>query len=133
MKGLIKVTEKGQIYAIVLRRDFTRPGPNFFTPGEFSQQLGLLVHPEGRIIKRHRHKLVKREIFRTQEVLVLLDGKIRVDLYDDKRKKLRTVIMKPGDAVLLARGGHKVKVLAAAKIIEVKQGPYAGFDDKEFF
>jgi len=33
----------------------------------------------------------------------------------------------------LAQGGHKVKVLEDAKIIEVKQGPYAGFDDKEFF
>jgi mannose-6-phosphate isomerase-like protein (cupin superfamily) len=133
MKGLIKVTQGDHIFAIVLRKDFSRPGPNFFTPGEFSQQLGMLVHAKGKIVKRHRHKLVKREIFRTQEVLVLLEGKIKVELYNDKKKKLRTVIMKPGDAVLLARGGHKVKVLEAAKIIEVKQGPYAGFDDKEFF
>jgi len=43
------------------------------------------------------------------------------------------VILKAGDSILLARGGHKVTVLEDAKIIEVKQGPYAGFDDKEFF
>ena len=133
MKGLIQVLKNGEIYAMVLRRDFSRPGPNFFTPGELSQQLGMLIHPKGKVVKRHRHKLVKREIFRTQEVLVLLEGKIRVELFDDDGEKLKTLFMKPGDAILLARGGHKVDVLESAKMIEVKQGPYAGFDDKEFF
>jgi cupin fold WbuC family metalloprotein len=133
MKGLIRIAKGKDIYAIVLRREYTNSGPNFFTPGEFSQQLGMLIHPKGKIVKRHRHKLVKREIFRTQEVLVLLEGKIRVELFDDEGDKLKTVILKPGDAILLAQGGHKVKVLEDAKIIEVKQGPYAGFDDKEFF
>jgi len=133
MKGLTQITKGGHIFAIVLRRGFSHPGPNFFTPGEFSQQLGMLIHPKGKVVKRHRHKLVKREIFRTQEVLVLLDGRIRVELFDDDGEKLKTLLMKPGDAILLARGGHKVKVLEDAKMIEVKQGPYAGFDDKEFF
>ena len=93
----------------------------------------MLVHPKGRVVKRHRHKLVKREIFRTQEVLVLLEGKIRVELFDNDGAKLKTVILKPGDSILLVQGGHKVTILEDAKIIEVKQGPYAGFDDKEFF
>lgn len=133
MKGLTEIKKDGELYALVIRREYAKPGPNFFTPGEFSQQLGLLVHPKGRIVKRHRHKLVKREIFRTQEVLVLLTGKIRVEIYDDDRAKLRNVILKSGDSILLAQGGHKVTVLEDSKIIEVKQGPYAGFDDKEFF
>lgn len=133
MKGLTQILKNGEIFAILLRRDFSNPGPNFFTPGEFSQQLGMLIHPKGKVVKRHRHKLVKREIFRTQEVLVLLEGKIRVELFDDDGEKLKTLLMKPGDAILLARGGHKVNVLESAKMIEVKQGPYAGFDDKEFF
>ena len=72
MKGLTRVERDGEIYAIVLRKEYDQPGPSFFTPGEFSQQLGMLVHPKGKEVKRHRHKLVKREIFRTQEVLLLL-------------------------------------------------------------
>ena len=40
--------------------------------------------------------------------------------------------MKPGDAILLARGGHKVKVLDDAKIIEVKQGPTPGSTTRNF-
>ena len=133
MKGLTRIEKDGEIYAIVLRKGYSAAGPNFFTPGEFSQQLGMLVHPKGKTVKRHRHKLVKREIFRTQEVLVLLAGRIRVELFDDAGDKLKSLIMKAGDAILLARGGHKVTILEDAKIIEVKQGPYAGFDDKEFF
>ena len=133
MKGLTVIAKDGEIYALVLRKGFSNPGPNFFTPGEFSQQLGMLIHPRGKIVKRHRHKPVKREIFRTQEVLVLLNGRIRVELFDDDGAKVKSVILKAGDSILLARGGHKVTVLEDAKIIEVKQGPYAGFDDKEFF
>ena len=133
MKKLEKIMDGDQICAVVLRKEFAEPGVSFFTPGEFSQQLGMLIHPKGKVVNRHRHKLVKREIFRTQEVLVLLEGKIKVELYTDECAKLRTVILKGGDAILLAHGGHHLTVMEAAKIIEVKQGPYAGFDDKEFF
>ncbi len=84
-------------------------------------------------MQRHRHKLVRREIFRPQEVLVLLEGKVRVEICTDEGEAIRNFLLRPGDAILLARGGHRVKVLEAAKMIEVKQGPYAGFDDKEFF
>ncbi len=133
MEGLKEIVKDGQIYAIILKRGFDRPGANFFTPGEFSQQLGLLQHDRGKIVERHRHKLVKREIFRTQEVLVFLTGRVRVELYDDETQHLETVVLEGGDVILLARGGHRLEVLEPAKIIEVKQGPYAGFDDKEFF
>jgi hypothetical protein len=133
MEDLKEIVKDGQIYAIILKKGFDRPGANFFTPGEFSQQLGLLQHDRGKVVERHRHKLVKREIFRTQEVLVFLTGRVRVELYDDETQLLETVILEGGDAILLARGGHRLEVLEPAKIIEVKQGPYAGFDDKEFF
>jgi hypothetical protein len=133
VKGLTQIVRDGEIYAIVLRKEYDKPGPSFFTPGEFSQQLGMLVHPKGKEVKRHRHKLVKREIFRTQEVLLLLEGKVRVEICTDEGEKIKAFLLRPGDAVLLARGGHSVKVLEKSKMIEVKQGPYAGADDKEFF
>ncbi len=133
MENIEKIMDKDKIYAIVLRKGFNMAGANFFTPSEFSQQLGMLIHEKGKIVERHRHKLVKREIFRTQEVLVLLEGKIKVDLYDDDTRLLKTVILNTGDSILLAQGGHRVQVMENAKIIEVKQGPYAGFDEKEYF
>lgn len=133
MENIEKILDEDKIYAIVLRKDFQLPGANFFTPSEFSQQLGMLIHNKGKIVGRHRHKLVKREIFRTQEVLVLLEGKIKVDLYDDDVRFLKTVLLNSGDSILLAQGGHRVEILEDAKIVEVKQGPYAGFDEKVYF
>lgn len=128
-----KIEQGGDIFAIILRRHFSRPGVHFFTPGEFSQQLGMLVHDKGKVVERHRHKLVRREILRTQEVLVILQGKIRIQVYNNQGELLRTVVLKEGDSILLATGGHRVEVLEKARILEVKQGPYAGFEDKEYF
>ena len=133
MEHLATIKENDHIFAIVIRKDFSQPGIHFFTPGEFSQQLGMLIHPQGKSINRHRHKLVKREIQRTQEVLVVFEGKIKVDLYNDEGKMLKSVILNPGEVILLAQGGHLIEILEDTKMIEIKQGPYAGFDDKEFF
>jgi cupin fold WbuC family metalloprotein len=128
-----KIQQGGQVFAIIIRRGFSKPGVHFFTPGEFSQQLGMLVHAKGKVVNRHRHKPVRREILRTQEVLVILSGKIKIQLFNDEGSLLRAVILKEGDSVLLATGGHRVEVLKKARILEVKQGPYAGFEDKEYF
>lgn len=132
-KFIDRITQGEQVFAIVLRRGYSAPGVHFFTPGEFSQQLGMLVHKKGKIVDRHRHKHVHREIHRTQEVLVVLEGKVKVEIYNDEGGILKTLILKAGDAILLAAGGHRIKVLEEAKLIEVKQGPYAGFVDKEYF
>jgi hypothetical protein len=133
MDDVEKITKGGKILAILLRKEFDEPGVHFFTPGEFSQQLGMLIHKKGKIVSRHKHKLIKREIFKTQEVLVLLYGKIRVDLFDDDANKVRTIVMKGGDSILLASGGHSVEVIEDSKIIEIKQGPYSGLEEKEYY
>lgn len=133
MENVEEISKGNKIFAIVLRKGYDKPGANFFTPDEFSQQLGMLIHEKGIIVKRHRHKLIKREIFKTQEVLVLLEGKMRVDLYTDEGETLKSVILTAGDAILLAQGGHKVEITEDAKIIEVKQGPYSGMEEKEYF
>ena len=39
----------------------------------------------------------------------------------------------PGDVILLADGGHGFKMLEPSEIIEVKQGPYCGEQDKVRF
>ncbi len=122
----------GKIMAIILRRDVESESVRFYTPPDFSQQLGLLVHPKGKVIRPHVHRLIAREVTVTQEVLIIQKGKIELDLYDEKGTKTKTCVLSEGDTVLLAHGGHGLRVLEDARIIEVKQGPYVGFDDKEY-
>jgi len=132
MEKIEKIIDEGKILAVVVRKDSSLEGVNFFTPQDFSQQLGLLVHEKGKKIKAHRHKLIKREITLTQEVLVVLEGKAKIELYNEKQKKIKTFVITNGDTILLAHGAHSIEILEDSRIIEVKQGPYAGVDDKEY-
>ncbi len=106
------------------------PGVQFFTPHSFSQQLGHMRRPAGDRVAPHRHREIARRVERTQEVLLVRSGLIRVVLYDEAGAHHGDRELGPGDVILLAAGGHGVEVLEAAEIVEVKQGPYAGEDDK---
>ena len=122
-----------EIYAIVIRSNFSSNGIEFFTPNTFSQQLGYMNRPKGYKIKPHLHNLVKREVKQTQEVLFIKSGRIKVNFYDKKKVYLESITLEKGDIILLASGGHGFEMLENSEIIEVKQGPYVGESDKERF
>jgi mannose-6-phosphate isomerase-like protein (cupin superfamily) len=123
----------GQVAAILVRAGFRQPGIHFFTPDSFSQQLAYMRHPAGKIIDPHIHNSVRREVFFTNEVLVLRRGRVRVDFYNQAREHVGSRILEAGDVILLASGGHGFEVLEEAEMIEVKQGPYAADVDKTRF
>jgi hypothetical protein len=120
----------GRWCATIVRRGFHRPGIHFFTPTEASQQLGYMAHPAGHRIRPHVHVEVTRAVTRTQEVLFLRKGRVRVDFYGDGHARVESRFLEEGDVILLASGGHGFEVLDACEMIEVKQGPYAGDADK---
>ena len=122
-----------QIIAIILYNDFNKDGVVFFSPDNFSQQLGYLKHEKGYKIQEHIHILHTREIKYTQEALFIKRGRIRVDFYADDKKYLSSRELKTGDTILLASGGHGFEFLEETEMIEVKQGPYCGDQDKERF
>lgn len=90
-------------------------------------------HPAGKVIDAHVHNLVHRNVVLTQEVLFIKKGKLRVDFYDDYEDYLESRILGPGDIILLVSGGHGFIVLEEVEMVEVKQGPYAGEQDKKRF
>jgi hypothetical protein len=122
-----------QILAVIISRDFHEPGIHFFTPNDLSQQLAYMRHPAGKVIDPHVHNPVSRNVHYTQEVLLLKRGKLRVDFYDDAQQYLESRVLHGGDVILLATGGHGFEVLEEIEMIEVKQGPYAGDQDKTRF
>lgn len=127
------ITHCGKLLAIIISHRFSQPGIHFFTPGDLSQQLAYMRHPAGKEIPPHVHNPVPREVHYTQEVLFIKRGKLRVDFYDDNRAFLESRILESGDTILLADGGHGFEVLEELEMIEVKQGPYAGDQDKTRF
>jgi mannose-6-phosphate isomerase-like protein (cupin superfamily) len=125
-----EVFSDSRLLGIILRHDRSPgPGISFFTPPQFSQQLAYMNHPKGYQIGAHTHREIERQVFYTQEVLFIRKGRVRVDFYDGEIKVVSHQI-EAGDVVMLVSGGHGFEMLEEAEIIEVKQGPYLGEQDK---
>ncbi|HET9570350.1 MAG TPA: hypothetical protein VFP20_02955 [Bacteroidales bacterium] len=127
---LEEIKYNDEILAIIVRNDFSKDGVAFFTPSDFSQQLAYMKHPKGKIIHPHVHNPVERVVHYTKEVLFIKRGKLRVDFYDDSQNYLESRILSGGDVILLSTGGHGFLAMENLEMIEVKQGPYAGDQDK---
>ena len=127
------LTHSGELLALMVPAKFREPGIHFFTPDDLSQQLAYMRHPAGKIIAPHVHNPVPREVQFTQEVLVLMKGRLRVDFYTYEQSYLESWELEAGDVILLATGGHGFEVLEEVEMFEVKQGPYAGDEDKTRF
>ena len=120
--------------AIILRASYEKDkGIEFLTPDHYSQQLGYMKREADYIIEPHVHNSLKREVHFTKEVLFIKTGKVRVDFYSDDKVYLKSCILKKGDFILLAFGGHGFYFIEESEIIEVKQGPYSGEKDKTKF
>ena len=130
---IIHVEKNNELYAIIVKASFKTDGIHFLTPNEFSQQLAVMSHPTGKIIQPHVHNPVVREVHFTKEVLFIKSGKVRVDFYDEDQNYFESRILDRGDVILLSFGGHGFVMLEESEMIEVKQGPYAGDEDKTHF
>jgi mannose-6-phosphate isomerase-like protein (cupin superfamily) len=127
------ITYHNQLLAMIVSHKFAAPGIHFFTPNELSQQLAYMRHPTGKLIQPHVHNPVLREVQYTQEVLFIRKGRLRVDFYNEQQQYLDSRILEAGDVILLVTGGHGFEVLEEIEMIEVKQGPYVGEQDKTRF
>ena len=128
-----RIDHDSKLLSLIIRANYSKEGIEFFTPGDFSQQLGYMNREKGYVIDPHVHNVVTRNVEHTQEVLYIKSGKVRVDFYDDNKKYLQSNILEKGDVILLAAGGHGFEMLEKSEIIEVKQGPYCGDADKVRF
>ena len=129
------IKNKNTVYAIIIRNSYEneKDGIEFFSPENFSMQLGYMKRPKGYNIEPHIHLFTNREINIVQEVLFLKKGKVRVDFYDDKKIFIKSDILKTGDIILLASGGHGFHMIEKSELFEVKQGPFSKNKDKEKF
>ncbi len=124
---------KNKQIALVVKNGYICSGVNFVTDCNSAQQVGFMSHPKNSEIKAHVHNIIERNVSSTQEVLIIKKGKLRLDLYSQEKEYIESVIISAGDVVILPYGGHGLKCLEDVEMIEVKQGPYLGENDKERF
>ena len=119
-------------YAILIPSAARTEGISFFSPENFGLQLGLINRKSGYEVKAHAHNQISRQVSITQEFLLVKSGKIIVNIFDEISTLIYSLTLAEGDSVLLAKGGHEVIFVEDSSLLEIKQGPYLGKEDKYF-
>ena len=119
--------------AIIIKKGYKPESLEFLTPENYNQQLGIMKCIKGKIIQSHIHKPIKREVIGTSEAIFICSGKVEVNLFNNNKEKVATRVLTGGDIIFLINGGHGFKMLEDSVLLEVKQGPYLGEDDKKRF
>jgi hypothetical protein len=127
------IVSNGRPLAYIIRGEMSPTKTTFLTPPEFKQQVGFVVYPAGGEVKRHVHRALERHLVGTSEVLIVRSGRCEIDVYDDDRKLVATRELCCGDIMLMVGGGHGFRMHEDTVLLEVKQGPYTGIEEKEHF
>ena len=130
LKGREEIYLDDGLISIIIRKDFRNLGITFFTNDSCTIQLGYLPHKIGNMIAPHIHNKINRVVQKTNEVLFIKEGKVKVNFYSNDREYAGSEILNSGDFILLSDGGHGFEIMEETVMIEVKQGPYLGIDDK---
>lgn len=113
---------------IAIRVKSFKNGTHSFTPANEALQLLTAKHPKGRYVQAHFHSPEKRITSNLQECLIVVKGKIKIDLYGKDKKYFKAIQLKAGELAILFRGGHSVRFLTDSEVYEIKTGPF--IDDK---
>ena len=133
MQPIELISWNDQPLTYIIRAEVAPDQTTFVTPTELNFQLGFIVYPARSEITRHVHKRLERHITGTSEVLVVRKGRCEVDVYNNERELVATRELRTGDVLLMVGGGHGFRMLEDTILLEVKQGPYPGVDEKERF
>ena len=128
-----KVFSDGKLLAYVIRNELSPDKTSFITPPDINLQLGFVVYPAGGQVLRHLHRPIERHITGTTEILFIKKGRCFMDIFDDQQKLVQSIELKQGDTVLMIAGGHGFRMMEDTILLEIKQGPYTGMDEKVRF
>jgi hypothetical protein len=122
-----------QPLSIIISTEYLPDHTTFLTPPEYKQQVGFVVYPKGEEIVRHTHVALERHLVGTSEVILVKKGRCLLDIYNNERELVATRELGPGDLMLMVGGGHGFRMLENTVLLEIKQGPYTGVEEKERF
>jgi mannose-6-phosphate isomerase-like protein (cupin superfamily) len=133
MKNVELITANGQTLCYIIRGDTRPTDTTFITPPEAKQQVGFIVYPKGGVISRHIHRPLERHIIGMSEVLVVRSGHCQIDVYDEQENLVSVQDLHENDVVVMVGGGHGFQIKEDTVLLEIKQGPYLGAEDKKLF
>jgi len=125
--------DKGTLLARVLSGSFPE-GTHFHTQDEQFIQVATMRWDEDHHMKAHKHNTYKREFFRTNEVMVVRQGRVKATLYNDDGEIVEYILLSAGDIIIFHAGGHAFDTIDPdTEIVEIKNGPFTDVaTDKTF-
>ena len=118
--------EKNTLLAVIIKK-FKILNRCDLTSIEEILQTSVLSLAKNNPVQPHRHSLVRRETYGTQEIWIVKKGRGIASFYDLNDDFLCSRKIVKGDMILNFRGGHGLKSLSRKMIlIEIKNGPYMG-------
>jgi hypothetical protein len=125
MSSEIKIIKIENInFGFIVYKNFECNKTHFITKHELPLQFAFMNFKKGSEIKAHIHNKYSREIFETNEVLIIKKGSLKVNFFNSKRILLHTEVLNDGDLIFLQEGGHSFEILEDCEFFEIKNGPY---------
>ena len=123
MKNHEQIYHKKKLIAFIVRDSYFCKQTKFLSKCQNSLQFGYIVKKKNDIIKRHKHKKIKRIIIGTPEILIVKSGETIINIFI-KGKEIKSTILKKGDVVALIDCEHSFFFKKKTVLQEIKQGPY---------
>ena len=124
--------KKNNPLALVIRKNYFPKSINFVTSETDNLQIATMKNRSNQSSKPHAHRNISRKVKGTTEVLIVVKGRIEVQVFDLQSNFIESILLKKMDMMYLINGGHSVEFKRNSRIYEIKQGPYLGKKDKYF-
>ncbi len=135
MKKITSKVEPGKLLHIINRFDEIK-GRTDVAPADQFIQLATLRMEKGKTFRPHKHiwkPAEKLEVI-AQESWVVIQGSVKIFMYDLDDKLIGTEIINQGDCSMTFEGGHTYEILEDNTVVyEYKTGPYTGVENDKVF
>jgi len=135
MKLIYSKKDKNKLLHIINKFDEISERTNVAPENQFLQ-LATLKLQKGKTFKPHQHiwKDSPTEKVIAQESWVIIQGSVKVFMYDIDGQLLDTEIINKGDCSMTFEGGHNYEILEDDTVVyEYKTGPYTGIENDKVF
>lgn len=116
--------------AVYVPKKEIKKGLGFYSEDGDFIQVGTWGYDLGKVLPPHIHnKGVARQVDRTQEVIHVIEGRVKASIFSEDERLVESLTVERGDTLALFAGGHSYEILDDDTcVLEVKNGPYVGPD-----
>jgi quercetin dioxygenase-like cupin family protein len=127
-KNIKNISHNDELYSSIFDLNNINEGLDFLTNNDSFVQVGTWKYEKGKILDAHYHNTFERKSYITQEVVLVLEGKIICNLYTTDGEFIASEEIRENQLIIQFQGVHEYEILDKSKVLEIKNGPYFGPD-----